>query len=76
MISVILRRNIFKPKQKEKTKSVTGIVKALDLEKHRFKIESTYGDETKIISCDFDKKYEDYMVDNFNKEILIFGVVY
>lgn len=60
-----------KPKPKEKTKSVTGIVKALDLEKHRFKIESTYGDETKIIKCDFDKKYEDYMVDNFNKEITV-----
>ena len=60
-----------KPKPKEKTKSITGIVKALDLEKHMFKIESTYGDETKIIRCDFDKKYEDYMVDNFNKEITV-----
>ena len=59
------------PKPKEKTKSITGIVKALDLEKHMFKIESTYGDETKIIQCDFDKKYEDYMVDNFNKEITV-----
>ncbi len=60
-----------KPKPKEKTKSVTGIVKALDLEKHKFKIESTYGDETKIIRCDFDKKYEEYMVENFNKEITV-----
>lgn len=60
-----------KPKSKEKTKSITGIVKALDLEKHSFKIESTYGDETKIIRCDFDKKYEDYMVENFNKEITV-----
>lgn len=60
-----------KPKSKEKITSITGIVKALDLEKHRFKIESTYGDETKIIRCDFDKKYEDYMVENFNKEITV-----
>lgn len=60
-----------KPKSKEKTTSITGIVKALDLEKHSFKIESTYGDETKIIRCDFDKKYEEYMVENFNKEITV-----
>ena len=59
------------PKPKEKTKSITGIVKALDLEKHKFKLESTCGDETKIIKCNFDKKYENYMVDNFNKEITV-----
>ena len=60
-----------KTKPTEKTKSITGIIKALDLEKHTFKIESKYGDETNIIGCEFDKKYEDYMVDNFNKEITV-----
>lgn len=60
-----------RPKPKEKTKHVTGVVKALDLEKHSFKIESSYGDETKIIRCDFDKKYEEFMVENFNKEITV-----
>ena len=60
-----------KPKPEEKTSQITGIVKVVDLEKHSFKIESTYGDETKIIRCDFDKKYEEFMVENFNKEISI-----
>ena len=60
-----------KPKYEEITNQVTGIIKAVDLEKHSFKIESNYGDETKIIRCDFDKKYEDYMVENFNKEITV-----
>lgn len=60
-----------KPKYEEITNQVTGIIKAVDLEKHSFKIESNYGDETKIIRCDFDKKYEEFMVENFNKEITI-----
>ena len=60
-----------KPKPEEIINQVTGIVKAVDLEKHSFKIESTYGDETKIIRCDFDKKYEEFMIENFNNEITV-----
>lgn len=60
-----------KPKPEEIINQVTGIVKAVDLEKHSFKIESNYGDETNIIRCDFDKKYEEFMVEHFNKEITV-----
>ena len=60
-----------KPKPEERINQVTGIVKAVDLEKHSFKIESNYGDETNIIRCDFDKKYEEFMIEHFNKEITV-----
>ena len=56
---------------KKKQAKSQELLKVVDLEKHSFKIESTYGDETKIIRCDFDKKYEEFMVENFNKEISI-----
>ncbi len=60
-----------KPKTVEDTKTVTGIIKALDLEKFIFKIESVKGNKKEIITCDFNKNLEDVMVENFNKELTI-----
>lgn len=60
-----------KPKPKKETKKITGIIKALDLDKGKFKIESKFGDKTEIITSDFNEKYEEYMIANFNKEITV-----
>ena len=60
-----------KPKSEEIINQVTGIVTAVDLEKYKFKIESKFGDKTEIITSGFNEKYEEFMVDNFNKEITV-----
>lgn len=56
---------------KKETKQVTGIIKAVDLDKGKFKIESKFGDKTEIITSDFHKNYEEFMVKNLNKEITV-----
>lgn len=60
-----------KHESKKENKQVTGIIKAVDLDKCKFKIESTFGDKTEIITSDFHEKYEEFMVENFNKEITV-----
>lgn len=56
---------------KKENKQVTGIIKAVDLDKYKFKIESKFGEKIEIISSDFNEKYTNFMVDNFNKEITV-----
>lgn len=60
-----------KREPKNENKQVTGIIKAVDLEKCKFKIESTFGDKTEIITSDFNEKFEVFMIENFNKEITV-----
>ena len=60
-----------KREPKKENKQVTGIIKAVDLEKGKFKIESTFGDKKDIITSDFHEQYEEFMVENFNKEITV-----
>lgn len=60
-----------KQEPKKENKEVTGIIKAVDLDKCKFKIESKFGDKTEIITSDFNEKYEEFMVDNFNEEITV-----
>ena len=60
-----------KREPKKEDKQVTGIIKAVDLEKGKFKIESTFGDKKEIITSDFHEQYEEFMVENFNKEITV-----
>lgn len=60
-----------KREPKKENKQVTGIIKAVDLEKGKFKIESTFGDKKEIITSDFHEQYEEFMVENFNKEITV-----
>lgn len=59
------------PESIEEVKRITGILKAVDLEKLSFKIESKYGDETKIIRCDFNKNLEQFMISHLNNEITV-----
>ena len=60
-----------KQEPKKENKKVTGIIKAVDLEKCKFKIESTFGDKKEIITSDFNEKYEEFMIENFNEEITV-----
>lgn len=60
-----------KQEPKKENKQVTGIIKAVDLEKYKFKIESTFGDKKEIITSDFNEKYEEFMIENFNEEITV-----
>ena len=60
-----------KQEPKKENKEVTGIIKAVDLEKCKFKIESTFGDKKEIITCDFNENYEEFMIENFNEEITV-----
>lgn len=60
-----------KHEPKQEDKQVTGIIKAVDLDKCKFKIESKFGDKTEIITSTFNEKYEEFMIDNFNKEITV-----
>ncbi len=60
-----------KQEPKENNKKVTGIIKALDLDQHRFKIESKSNNKFEITQCDFNKKDEKFMIDNFNKEVTL-----
>lgn len=67
----MLRLITEKREPKNENKQVTGVIKAVDLEKCKFKIESTFGDKTEIITSDFNEKYEEFMIENFNKEITV-----
>lgn len=60
-----------KHEPKNENKRVTGIIKAVDLDKCKFKIESKFGDKSEFITSDFNEKYEEFMVENFNKEISV-----
>lgn len=60
-----------KHEPKNENKQVTGIIKAVDLDKCKFKIESKFGDKSEFITSDFNEKYEEFMVENFNKEITV-----
>ena len=60
-----------KQESKNENKQVTGIIKAVDLDKCKFKIESKFGDKSEIITSDFNEKYEEFMIKNFNKEITV-----
>lgn len=60
-----------KPQTKEDIKAFTGVIRALDLEKFSFKIESIEGNKKEIITSDFNKRFEEYMVCNFNKEVTV-----
>lgn len=60
-----------KPQTKEDIKVFTGVIRALDLEKYSFKIESIEGNKKEIITSDFNKRFEEFMVCNFNKEVTV-----
>lgn len=60
-----------KHEPKNEDKQVIGVIKALDLDKLTFKIESKFGDKTEIISSSFNKRFEEFMVENFNKEVTV-----
>ena len=56
---------------KENTIEVEGIVRAVDLDDKIFKIESNYDNKKETIKCNFDKKFEEIIASNLNKEISV-----
>ena len=58
-------------KHKETTEIVEGVIRAVDLDDYKFKIESHYGNRKQVIKSDFNKKDEEILASKLNKEVCV-----
>ena len=58
-------------KHKENIETVEGIIRAVDLDDFKFKIESHYGNKKQVIKSDFNKKDEEFLASKLNKEVCV-----
>lgn len=58
-------------KHEETTETVEGVIRAVDLDDYKFKIESHYGNRKQVIKSDFNKKDEEILASKLNKEACV-----
>lgn len=58
-------------KHDETTEIVEGVIRAVDLDDYKFKIESYYGNRKQVIKSDFNKKDEELLASKLNKEVCV-----
>ena len=61
----------YNKKHEETTETVEGVIRAVDLDDHKFKIESHYGNKKQVIKSDFNKKDEEILASKLNKETCV-----
>lgn len=58
-------------KHEETTETIEGIIRAVDLDDYKFKIESHYGNKKQVIKSDFNKKDEEILASKLNKDACV-----
>ena len=59
------------PTYDEEISEIEGVIKAVDLDEYKFKIESNYSNRKEVIKGEFNKNFEKILVSNLNKKVLI-----